>query len=165
MSVTETNEAQTIVGQLTIEDIDAGENFFSSIEEFEGEFGTFSIDEDGQWTFVANSAFDQLNVGDSVEESFTVTSIDGTPATVTVTITGTNDAAVITGDFSGTAEETNEAVTITGQLTSTDVDNEDNVFTAATVEGTNGTFSIDAEGAWTFEANQTFDYLNEGDSG
>ncbi len=91
-----------------------------------------------------------------LKKRFTVTSIDGTPATVTVTITGTNDAAVITGDFSGTAEETNEAVSITGQLTSVDVDNE-NTFTAATVVGEKGTFSIDENSTWTFVANSAFD--------
>ncbi|PNO64245.1 VCBS domain-containing protein [Aeromonas hydrophila] len=42
---------------------------------------------DGQWTFTANSAFNELNVGDKVSESFEVTSIDGTKSSVTVTIT------------------------------------------------------------------------------
>ncbi len=33
--------------------------------------------------------------GDKVSESFEVTSIDGTKSSVTVTITGSNDAAVV----------------------------------------------------------------------
>ncbi|PNO64244.1 hypothetical protein MC69_000015 [Aeromonas hydrophila] len=37
-----------------------------------------------------NSAFNELNVGDKVSESFEVTSIDGTKSSVTVTITGSN---------------------------------------------------------------------------
>ncbi|WP_127908130.1 VCBS domain-containing protein [Aeromonas hydrophila] len=36
-------------------------------------------------TFTANSAFNELNVGDKVSESFEVTSIDGTKSSVTVT--------------------------------------------------------------------------------
>ncbi|WP_089529823.1 VCBS domain-containing protein [Vibrio vulnificus] len=60
--------------------------------------GTFSIDANGAWTFVANSAFNEMNVGDSKVESFTVTSVDGTPQVVKVTINGTNDAATIAGD-------------------------------------------------------------------
>ncbi|WP_328797741.1 tandem-95 repeat protein [Marinomonas vulgaris] len=51
--------------------------------------------ENGDWTFVANSAFNELNVGDSKAESFTVTSVDGTEQVVTVTINGTNDAPVL----------------------------------------------------------------------
>ena len=58
-----------------------------------GTIGNFSIDAAGNWTFTANSAFDSLNVGDSVNETFNVTSVDGTPSTVQITINGTNDAA------------------------------------------------------------------------
>ncbi|WP_255312215.1 VCBS domain-containing protein [Vibrio vulnificus] len=50
---------------------------------------------------MANSAFNEMNVGDSKVESFTVTSVDGTPQVVKVTINGTNDAATIAGDTSG----------------------------------------------------------------
>ncbi|WP_240492692.1 VCBS domain-containing protein, partial [Vibrio sp. ZF57] len=48
------------------------------------------MDANGHWVFTANSAFNQLNVGDKVEETFTVSSIDGTPSTIKVTINGTN---------------------------------------------------------------------------
>ncbi|WP_237342685.1 VCBS domain-containing protein [Vibrio vulnificus] len=44
------------------------------------------------------------------------------------------------------------------------MDNTDNSFTAKTIEGTNGTFSIDANGAWTFVANSAFNEMNVGDS-
>ncbi|PNO64243.1 hypothetical protein MC69_000005 [Aeromonas hydrophila] len=60
-----------------------------------GQYGEFTLAKDGQWTFTANSAFNELNVGDKVSESFEVTSIDGTKSSVTVTITGSNDAAVV----------------------------------------------------------------------
>ena len=60
-----------------------------------GTIGTFAIDASGAWTFTANSAFDHLNVGDSVSETYDVTSVDGTPSTVQITINGTNDAPVL----------------------------------------------------------------------
>src|SRR5882672_1842044 len=60
-----------------------------------GTNGTFSIAANGAWTYIANSAFDNLNVGQSVSDSFTVASADGTTSTVQVTINGTNDAAVL----------------------------------------------------------------------
>ena len=53
------------------------------------------IDATGAWTFTANSTFDNLNVGDNVNETFNVTSVDGTASTVQITINGTNDAATV----------------------------------------------------------------------
>jgi len=163
VSADETDAPLTITGQLQSADVDNEDNAFVA-DTVIGARGTFSIDADGAWTFVANSAFDALNLGDSVTEDFTVTSIDGTEATVTVTINGTNDSAVITGDLSVSADETDAPVTITGQLQSADVDNEDNAFVSDTIIGTRGTFSIDADGAWTFVANSAFDALNVGDA-
>ncbi|MBF4254420.1 hypothetical protein EA007_26750, partial [Vibrio anguillarum] len=92
------------------------------------------------------------------------TSVDGTPQVVKVTINGTNDAATIAGDTAVVADETDAALTLSGTLSSEDVDNTDNRFTAKTIEGTNGTFSIDANGAWTFVANSAFNEMNVGDS-
>ena len=45
----------------------------------------------------ASSAVQALNVGGTLTDTFTVTTIDGTPQMVTITINGTNDAAVISG--------------------------------------------------------------------
>ena len=69
--------------------------------------------------------FDGLNIGDSVSETFNVSSIDGTPATVQITINGTDDAPVITSNGGGinatiAVDEGSTAVTT---VTSTDVDN------------------------------------------
>ncbi|MCB5162718.1 retention module-containing protein, partial [Marinomonas algarum] len=162
-SGTETDAALTLGGTLTAKDVDNTDNVFTA-NTIEGTNGTFSIDANGAWTFVANSAFNELNVGDSKVESFNVTSADGTVQAVTVTINGTNDAAEIKGDTSASGTETDAALTLGGTLTAKDVDNTDNVFTANTIEGTNGTFSIDANGAWTFVANSAFNELNVGDS-
>ncbi|MBG0758647.1 hypothetical protein BOO22_04395 [Vibrio cidicii] len=159
----ETDAALTLSGTLTSEDVDNTDNRFTA-KTIEGTNGTFSIDANGAWTFVANSAFNEMNVGDSKVESFTVTSVDGTEQVVKVTINGTNDAATIAGDTAVVADETDAALTLSGTLTSEDVDNTDNRFTAKTIEGTNGTFSIDANGAWTFVANSAFNEMNVGDS-
>ena len=45
-----------------------------------------------------------LNVGQTLTDSFTVTTIDGTQQLVTITINGTNDAAVISGTPSGNVD-------------------------------------------------------------
>jgi len=52
----------------------------------------------GVWTYTvdnSNAAVEKLNVGDTLTDTFTVTTVDGTPQVVTVTINGTNDVPVI----------------------------------------------------------------------
>jgi len=161
-TLTETDAALSTSGTLTSTDVDNTDNLFTA-SSTTGTYGDFSIGTDGAWTFTANSAFDSLNVGDNVNETFNVTSVDGTSSTVTVQIDGTNDAATISS-ASQTLTETNAALSTSGTLTSTDVDTPDNTFTADTISGTIGTFTIDAAGAWTFTANSAFDSLNVGDN-
>ncbi|WP_026913350.1 VCBS domain-containing protein, partial [Perlucidibaca piscinae] len=100
-SAAETNAPVTISGVLTATDVDNDDGF--QAETIGGTNGSLSINTTGSWTFTANSAFDSLNVGDKVEETFTVKSVDGTEQAITVTINGTNDAAVITGASTGSA--------------------------------------------------------------
>ena len=161
-TLAETDVPVTTAGTLTATDPDNPDNTFTP-SSTTGTIGDFSIDAAGNWTFIANSAFDSLNVGDSVNETFNVTSVDGTPSTVQITINGTNDAATVSSD-SQTLAETDAPVNTSGTLTATDPDNPDNTFTPASITGTIGDFSIDAAGNWTFTANSAFDSLNVGDS-
>ncbi|MDP2244381.1 VCBS domain-containing protein [Pseudomonas sp.] len=168
-SEAETDAALTITGTLTSTDDDNVDNSFVAQTDVVGTRGTFSITEAGAWTFVANSAFNELNVGEQVQEIFNVTSIDGTPATVTVTITGTNDAAEISGTATGMVDEDSDIITASGTLTAEDVDNVDDAFQANTGTGTNsyGTFAVTAGGVWTYtldNSNATVDALNDADS-
>ncbi len=161
-TLVETDAALTTSGTLTSTDVDNPDDSFTA-DTIVGTIGTFDIDGSGNWTFTANSAFDNLNVGDNVSEIYTVTSIDGTSSTVTIRIDGTNDAATVSSD-SQTLTETDAALTTSGTLTSSDPDNADDSFTADTIVGTIGTFDIDAAGAWSFTANSAFDNLNVGDN-
>ncbi|UUM31886.1 VCBS domain-containing protein [Vibrio japonicus] len=66
--------------------------------------GTFRVDANGKWTYVldnGNETVDALNVDETLTETFTVKSEDGTEQVVTITIHGANDGAKITGDDSG----------------------------------------------------------------
>ncbi|MHB2170065.1 VCBS domain-containing protein [Alsobacter sp. R-9] len=87
----ETDAPLTLTGDLTITDID-GIAAFQVQNGTQGQIGTFSVDANGLWTFEANSAFDELQPGQSVSESFDVFALDGTRTTVTVTIDGTAEA-------------------------------------------------------------------------
>ena len=63
---------------------------------------------DGVWIYTlddSNRAVQALNVGDTLTDTFTVTTVDGTPQVVTVTINGTNDAAIISGTTTGSVIE------------------------------------------------------------
>ncbi|MFA0487922.1 VCBS domain-containing protein [Vibrio splendidus] len=161
VSVDETDKAVTTSGTLISNDVDNPDNAFTP-DSISGTNGDLTIDANGHWVFTANSAFNQLNVGDKVEETFTVSSIDGTPSTIKVTINGTNDAATVSS-ATVAIDETDKAVTTSGTLTSTDVDNPDNAFTPDSISGTNGDLTIDANGHWTFTANSAFNQLNVGD--
>ncbi|KDN26709.1 hypothetical protein VFDL14_08470, partial [Vibrio fortis] len=161
VAVDETDSAITTSGTLTSTDIDNPDNAFTP-DSITGTNGDLTIDANGHWVFTANSAFNQLNVGDKVEETFTVTSVDGTPSTIKVTINGTNDAATVSS-ATVAVDETDTAITTSGTLTSTDVDNPDNTFAPASITGTHGGLTIDANGHWIFTANSAFNQLNVGD--
>ncbi|MBO7913496.1 VCBS domain-containing protein [Vibrio sp. G41H] len=161
VAIDETDKAVTTSGTLTSIDVDNPDNAFTP-DSITGTNGNLTIGANGQWTFTANSAFNQLNVGDKVEETFTVSSVDGTPSTIKVTINGTNDAATVSS-ATVAIDETDKVVTTSGALTSTDVDNPDNTFTPDSISGTNGDLTIDASGHWVFTANIAFNQLNVGD--
>ncbi len=118
--VAETNDAITTGGTLTVTDIDSPATFTPQ-NNVAGTYGTFSINAAGVWTFTANSAFNALNVGQSVSDSFTVTSADGTSTTVKVTIDGTNDAPVASSSVVGSGSE-DPATPIQVTLGGSDVD-------------------------------------------
>ncbi|WAG04189.1 VCBS domain-containing protein [Aeromonas hydrophila] len=110
--------------------------------------GSLTITEGGAWTYnVDNSKVQYLGEGETKVETFTVASVDGTTHTVTITITGVNDAAVITGSDTGgvTEDESTPLLTETGTLSVTDVDGADE---AKFVAG-NGAPSADALGSLT----------------
>src|SRR5206468_2757899 len=135
-----TNAAITTGGTLTISDVDNAATYVAQTS-VHGTNGTFSIGTDGTWTYTADSAFDSLNVGQSVSDQFTVAAADGTTTSVKVTINGTNDAAIVipsTTPF----RSTNAAITTGGTLTISDVDNAATYVAQTSVHGTNGTFSI-----------------------
>jgi len=88
----QTNTPLSTSGKLSIKDVDSPQTFVAQ-SNVAGTNGTFNIDSSGAWTYIANSAFDDLKVGQSVSDIFTITSADGTTTTVRVTINGTNDPA------------------------------------------------------------------------
>ncbi|MEY4753141.1 MAG: hypothetical protein RJA44_816, partial [Pseudomonadota bacterium] len=94
VALTETNAALSTSGTLTISDVDSATTFVAQTATA-GSYGSFSIDASGAWSYTASSAHDAFVAGQTYTDSFTVTSADGTQSTVTVNITGTNDAPTL----------------------------------------------------------------------
>ena len=161
----------TATGDLNHTDVDNVDDVFTA-GTLAGTYGSLAIGSDGTWTYTindGNATVDALNVGDSLTDTITVTTEDGTTADITVTIEGANDAAVVGGDSTGTAVEAGVTAgsTATGDLNHTDVDNDDDVFIAGTLAGTYGSLAIGSDGTWTYtvdDSNATVDALNVGDS-
>lgn len=160
--LTETNAPLATNGTLTISDVD-NTAAFTPQTNTAGTYGTFSILANGNWSYTANSAYNNLNVGDSISDTFNVTAVDGTTTTVQVTIQGTNDAAIVSSAVVS-ANETDAPVALSGALTVTDVDNTAAFTPQTNVSGTYGTFSLQANGNWTFNAYSAFNNLNVGQS-
>ncbi|CDU04573.1 Putative biofilm-associated surface protein [Vibrio coralliirubri] len=151
-------------GALTSEDPDV--TFIVKEVAGDNDLGTFVVNEDGTWTFVANSPYDELADGEQIQDSTTVQSSDGGEQVITVTIIGTDDAAVATDDSGSVTEDidvdeiTNQLVT-SGQIVITDVDSDTPTFSAdgefnlvgSTNESQLGVLSIDPDGAWTYVVN------------
>ncbi|UCP15598.1 VCBS domain-containing protein [Aeromonas media] len=137
-----------------------------------GALGSLAITEGGAWTYqVDNSKVQYLGEGETKVETFTVQSVDGTEHTVTITITGVNDAAVITGSDSGsvTEDESSPLLTETGTLSVTDLDGADEAkFLAGNgtpSAGALGSLAITEGGAWTYQVdNSKVQYLGEGET-
>ena len=144
-----------------------------------GLYGSLKLNADGSYTYTineTNGSVQALNVGDTLTETFTYTVRDAGGLTDTaqlvITINGANDAAVIGGDLLGSVKEaggiangTPGTPTVTGNATASDVDSAASFTVQSNVATTYGTFSIVANGGWTYtlnNANGTVQGLNNG---
>jgi VCBS repeat-containing protein len=147
-------------GTLTITDPDAGEANFQA-QAVNGAYGSFALAANGAWAYTAlntNPAIQALGTGDTLTETFTVTSADGTTSSVVVTINGTNDAAVISAGTGSVTEDVGVVggnIATGGTLTISDADSGEASFTAQTTAGTYGSFTLGTNGVWTYSASNT----------
>ena len=104
-------------------------------------------------TFSAGSTvFDYLGEGETVTLGYRVEIGDGEGTgtrDISVTITGANDAAVITGDMTGEVAE-RAAEEATGTLRVADPDGADTFVAQTGAAGTYGTLTLEENGDWTY---------------
>jgi VCBS repeat-containing protein len=131
-----------------------------------GTHGTLTLNADGSYSFVPAASTQALDTGESVSDVFTYSVSDGNggtaSTTLTLTVTGTNDAPVTTADVGSTPEDT----PISGNVLANDSDPDVEPLsvvsfsvaglpgtfaagTTATVPGV-GTLVINANGSYTF---------------
>ncbi|MFK4658689.1 VCBS repeat-containing protein [Bradyrhizobium japonicum] len=156
-------------GKLSDIDVDDPANTFTAVNsptKSAHGYGTFTMTADGVWSYTldqSNSAVQALNVGKTLTDTFTVTSIGGTPQLITITINGANDAAIISGTTTGTVTEAAcwkpGTPIATGKLADTDVDNTPDSFTPVTSPRASdhgyGCFRMTADGVWTYTLDDT----------
>ena len=145
--------------------------------------GSFTIRANGSWEFNPGTDFDDLKAGVTKTTSVEYTASDGSltdTATLTVTVTGTNDGLTANDDAGTTTENTDLTVAdgATGttnadlllndvdidgdDLTITEVDGESSSVGKATTGSGGGSFTIRADGSWDFNPGTAFDDLKAG---
>ncbi|WIE51997.1 VCBS domain-containing protein [Pseudomonas sp. GM17] len=163
----------SVSGQFSSTDIDHDATAtWSIVGTNTGSYGSIAVDNSGQWTYtLANgtdgvaSAVQSLKAGESHDEVFSVQVSDGLGGVdtqlVTVTVTGTNDTAVLSS-ASVTLSETNAPLTTGGSLTVSDIDSPESFQAQIDTAGNYGQFSIGTGGAWTYAADSAHNEFTAG---
>ncbi|MDP2760911.1 MAG: Ig-like domain-containing protein [Sideroxyarcus sp.] len=130
---------------------------------FIGQFGVLTLNTDGSYTYALdNSAqgVQSLAEGQAVTDTFDYTATDGlvaTPATLTVSVTGTNDAPVVVADTAAVQDDLN--LTASGNVLANDSDIDQgavlSVANAGTFTGQFGTLTLNSDGSYTYQLDNT----------
>ena len=187
--VTEDFEVQLIgdveylaeTGQLTVSDPDNGESFFDpdGVQSEAGNLGLLTIDANGNWNYSVENQLEDIQSlpeGETLTDTFTVQSLDGTSQQIVITINGENDPAIVSGDDAGEVTEDfevlfigeNEYLIDDGALIVSDPDDGQNSIDPDSVEsdaGNLGDLLIDADGNWSYQVNNRLSEIQELPSG
>ncbi|MGM9428226.1 Ig-like domain-containing protein [Hydrogenophaga sp. MI9] len=148
-------------------DVDAGDSLsLSAVLGAGSAGGTLFADDSGALFFIAGSDFDDLQVGQSRDTSFTYAAYDShgssDTATVTITVQGVNDAPVTANDVFDADEE---GAVLLGDLLANDSDPDTSTLTMTLDSDTGssgGSFGTDDAGNLIFAAGSAFDNLAVG---
>jgi VCBS repeat-containing protein len=96
-----------LTGLVTIIDPNFEEDAFVAQTDVELDYGTFSISANGSWSYTVNTANDtlaSLELGDSVSDSITIASIDGTTADIDIRVASLTQVVKISDTGGDTGE-------------------------------------------------------------
>lgn len=143
-------------GTLSASDVDSADNPTFTQQTTTTGFRTFVVETNGTWTYTLNNTTAQnLDGGQVLNETLIVeaTNADGETASqsVEVSITGTQDPTLFTGDSTGAVHEDFLSVT-SGRLVASnaDVPGSQFDFVPYTADSAYGTFNVVADGSWTY---------------
>ncbi|MDF8333296.1 VCBS domain-containing protein [Novosphingobium cyanobacteriorum] len=160
------DQITTVTGKVNVSDADHDQSF-AEAGSGTGDFGSFSVDADGNWSYVLDNdsnAVQRLAIGETVQEkSFTIYSADHSAfVTLQFSVTGTNDAPKVTLSQTATATQYGLPATLNALAGATDVDHTDSLSVTfsslpagVTYNASTGLFMLD-----TF--NQTYWHLPAG---
>ncbi len=98
---------EAFTGSLTIIDPNFSEDSFIEQTDVVLTYGSFSIDADGTWSYTVNTENEtvaSLEVGDSVSDSITIASVDGTTAEITIRVAALTQVVKISNTDGDTGE-------------------------------------------------------------
>jgi len=102
------DQVAALTGNVTVTDVNFGEDRVVAQTDVQTTYGTFSITEDGAWTYTldtANATVAGLGVGESVNDIIALSSVDGTAANLVIRIAALTQVAEITNTINGDTGE------------------------------------------------------------
>ncbi|MER2490728.1 chondroitinase-B domain-containing protein [Catenovulum sediminis] len=155
--------SQDLTGSLYVTDDDEGEAYFKELNAELTTYGHFSISKQGSWTYTLDTSHPDISTldskTDSIIDTITVTSADGSSHQIMITIVGVDKPTNIPASISGLEKTiTNtQSDEVEGEIYIHDADSDDEEAAIAQTDITTtyGTFSINAEGEWTYELDTT----------
>jgi VCBS repeat-containing protein len=148
----------TAAGQVTATDVDQGDHQHYALQgSGTGSYGLIEVNAgSGAWVYTldnGSAVVQSLAAGETHVEWFTVRVTDDFGAfadqAVSITVTGTNDLASITGQDSASLTE-DALAAVTGTLVVADVDTGEAHTTAASGTTDLGSWSVDGDGNWSY---------------
>src|SRR5437773_2632269 len=148
----------TATGQVTFTDADASDTHTLSVSAAAAH-GTATVDPDGTWHYTVSDsgAVNSLAVGEHLADSFPVQVDDHHGGVVTqvvsIDITGTNDAPVITSTAqyrNSTRLDYAHIMTSNAHFTFTDADASDTHTLSVSAAAAHGTATVDPDGTWHY---------------
>ena len=102
------DQATALTGTVTVTDVNFGEDRVVAQTDVATTYGTFSIVEDGDWTYLLDTTDPTvagLAVGTSVNDTIALSSVDGTTANLVIRIAALTQVAEITNSINGDTGE------------------------------------------------------------
>ncbi|MDJ0759478.1 MAG: VCBS domain-containing protein [Woeseiaceae bacterium] len=102
------DQTMQLAGNVTVTDVNFNEDRVVAQTDVQTTYGTFSIEEGGAWTYVldtTDTTVAGLEVGQSVNDTIALTSVDGTMANLVIRITALTQVAEIRNTINGDTGE------------------------------------------------------------